>query len=59
MDLIAAGLPSAAIAQRMRLSRFTLRDYLRRLGDRLGIASLLDLRRLAMELSGRGASKSI
>ena len=59
MDLIAAGLPPAAIAQRMRLSRFTLRDYVRRLGDRLGIASLLDLRRLAMELSGQGASKSI
>ena len=56
MDLIAAGLPRA-IAQDMRLSRFTLRDYVRRLGDRLGITSLLDLRRLAKQLSGRGSSR--
>jgi DNA-binding CsgD family transcriptional regulator len=59
MDLIGVGLSTAAIAQRMRLSRFTLRDYVRRLGDRLGIASVVDLRRLAMELSGGGASKSM
>jgi DNA-binding CsgD family transcriptional regulator len=59
MDLMAAGLPPAAIAQRMGLSRFTARDYVRRLAERLGTATLVDLRRLAMELSGYGASKSM
>jgi DNA-binding CsgD family transcriptional regulator len=59
MDLIATGLPRASIAQRMRLSRFTLRDYVRRLGDRLGIANLLDLRRLAIKFCGQDGSKSV
>ncbi len=51
LSLMASGLSTSEVAGRMGLSRFTLKDYLHRLMERLQLPDRTELRRFAVQLS--------